>query len=267
MKEKITFSFGKNWQDFLKVLTPERLENAKSSIQDFMGMDDLKGKSVIDIGCGSGIFSYAMSTMNPEKLVSFDVDQFSVECCKHMREKAGNPSNWEIKEGSILDDKFVSSLGTFDLVYSWGVLHHTGKMWDAIRKAAELVNKNGYYYIAIYNKLEGMRGSEFWLRIKKFYNAYPLIGRYILEPSYIGLYFFLNLVRLKNPFKSIKNYKVKRGMNWRRDVTDWIGGYPYEYADVEEIFKFMKLNFPDFQLMNIKTPNGISNNWFLFKRI
>ncbi len=267
VKDKATFSFGKNWYDFLKVVTPERLEHAAVSIKDFMGVDDLKGKTVVDIGCGSGIFSYAMSQMKPERLVSFDVDPFSVKCCEHMREKAGNPPNWEVLEGSVLDGKFVSELGKFDLVYSWGVLHHTGDMWDAIKKSAHLVNKNGYYYIALYNKVEGGRDSEFWLKVKKLYNRHPLVGRYVLEPFYMFVYFLSNLLGFRNPFKNLKNYKSRRGMNWRINVTDWVGGYPYEYATVEEVFQFMKSHFPDFQLVNIKSTNGLGNNWFLFKRV
>lgn len=266
MSDKITFSFGKNWQDFLKGLTKEKTENAELSIKDFMGMNSLFGKTVIDIGCGSGIFSYAMFNMKAEKIVSLDVDPFSVKCCEFMHEKAGKPKNWEIYHGSILDDHFVSKLGKFDVVYSWGVLHHTGKMWEAIKKSAQLVNEKGYFYISIYNKVDGLWGSNFWLKIKKNYNNHPWVGKYILEPGYIFAYFVLNLLEFKNPFKEIRNYKSNRGMSWKRDITDWLGGYPYEAATVEEIFNFIKINFPDFQLINIKTKNNAATNSFLFKR-
>jgi len=266
MKEKITFSFGKNWQDFLKTLTKEKIKNAEISIKDFMGVTEFTDKSVIDIGCGSGIFSYVMFKMNAKKIVSFDVDPFSVKCCEFMHKKAGNPKKWVFHQGSILDDAFISNLGKFDIVYSWGVLHHTGKMWDAIKKSAQLVNKGGYYYIAIYNKGDGMFGPKFWLGIKKFYNAHPFIGKYIFETGYILAFFALNLVKLRNPFKQIRDYKQNRGMSWRRDIADWLGGYPYEYATIEEIFNFMKSNFPDFQLINVKSVNRLSNNWYLFKR-
>lgn len=191
---------------------------------------------------------------------------FSVECCKYLREKANAPANWEIYKGSILDDDFTSQLGEFDIVYSWGVLHHTGKMWEAIRNSAERVNKGGYYYIAIYNKVNGKRGSNFWLKIKKFYNYSPRIVKYFLEALYMAYDLLLTLVSLRNPIAAIKNFKSKRGMNWRTDITDWLGGYPYEFATVEEVFKFMQGHFPDFKLINIKTTNSLGNNWYLFKR-
>jgi len=265
-EEKITFSFGKNWRNFLKTIDEDRVRNAEWSLTEFLGLKDLPGESFLDIGCGSGIFSYAAFNLGASKIVSFDVDIFSVECCKYLHKKAHNPKNWEIYEGSILDNNFTSKLGKFDIVYAWGVLHHTGKMWEAIKNSARLVNKGGYYYVAIYNKVEGRRGSMFWLKIKKLYNSSPRIGRSVLETLYMLNYFVGNLIRLRNPITNIKNYKSKRGMNWRTDVTDWLGGYPYEFAKVEEILKFLKANFPDFNLVNIKKTNGLGSNWYLFRR-
>ncbi len=261
----MTFSFGKNWQKFLKSIDADRIKNAESSLVGFLDLKDLQGKTFLDIGCGSGIFSYAAFRLGAGRIVSFDVDGSSVECCKFLHKKADNPENWEVLEGSILDDNFIFKLGKFDIVYAWGVLHHTGRMWEGIKNSAGLVNKNGYYYISIYNKVEEKKGSIFWLRIKKLYNSLPKTGKYILEWLYISHYFISSLIKLKNPMTHIKNYKSYRGMNWRTDVTDWLGGYPYEFATVEEVFKFIKTNFPGFNLVNIKTTNDIGSNWYLFK--
>ncbi|HAZ28772.1 MAG TPA: class I SAM-dependent methyltransferase [Candidatus Magasanikbacteria bacterium] len=266
MTDKITFSFGKNWEHFLKTLTDEKISIAASSIKNFMGVDHFQDKRVLDIGCGSGIFSYVMFQMRAKEIVSFDVDPFSVKCGEYMKQKAGNPSNWTVCHGSVLDKTFLSPLGTFDLVYSWGVLHHTGNMWQAIENAAHLVNEGGFFYIALYNNIGGVLGSRFWLGVKKFYNKHPFFGKYVIEPGYIVLCFLLNFFRLGTYIKQIMTYKKKRGMSWRRDVTDWLGGYPYEYANVEEVFTFMRSHFPDFQLVNIKSASGLANNWFLFQR-
>jgi 2-polyprenyl-6-hydroxyphenyl methylase/3-demethylubiquinone-9 3-methyltransferase len=263
---KPTFSFGRNWQTFLKSLDEERCKNAQVSLTDFLGTDGLRDKSFVDVGCGSGLFSYAAYRLGAARVVSFDVDPFSVQCCKYVRDKAGSPPNWTVFDGSILDDGFVSRLGVFDIVYSWGVLHHTGSMWEAIKNAARLVNKNGYYYIAIYNRVEGRRGSEFWLRVKKLYNASPPAGKKLLEAAYIGTYFAYNFAKLRNPFPYIRNYKSVRGMKWRTDITDWLGGYPYEFATKEEIVAFMKSEFPAFELVKVQTTDGLGNNWFLFRR-
>lgn len=266
MKEKITFSFGKNWQNFLKTLDEDRIRNAELSLTEFLGLDNLRGKNFLDIGCGSGIFSYAAFKLFAERIVSFDVDPFSVGCCKYLRQKANNPDNWEIHEGSILDNNLFSTLEQFDIVYSWGVLHHTGKMWDAIKNSAKLVKKGGWYYIAIYNKVGGRRGSSLWVKLKKLYNASPAIIKYCMEIICMSKIFASQLIRIKNPITDIKNYKSKRGMNWRSDIIDWLGGYPYEFASVEEIFIFLKKNFPDFNLVNIKTTHTLGCNQYLFQR-
>lgn len=267
LKENKVFSFGKNWQFFLKHLNEDRVKNAEISLADFMDLNSLKDKSFLDIGCGSGLFSYAAYRLGAKSIVSFDADPFSVACCKYLKQKADMPAHWQIFEGSILDKNFISSLGMFDIVYAWGVLHHTGKMWDAISNSASLVNKGGYYYIAIYNKAEGILGSELWLKIKRLYNLSSKPIKYTLITGYIFSYLFFQIIRFKNPIQNIKNYASHRGMDFLVDVFDWLGGYPYEFASIEDILKFIKDNFPEFILIKTKKDGGmLGNNWFLFKR-
>ncbi|MFC1836411.1 class I SAM-dependent methyltransferase [Thermodesulfobacteriota bacterium] len=264
------FSFGKNWQDFLEGFDNERLRVAEDSLTEFLGTEDLKGKRFLDVGCGSGLFSYAAHNLGADTVVSFDVDIFSVECCRYLKKKAGSPEHWEVSEGSILDKGFVSTLGGFDVVYSWGVLHHTGRMWDAIEIAADLVNPGGYYYIALYNRILSRNGSTswihpFWTSVKKLYNAYPWFGKYVMAPPAMLAYLSLVVLRGENPVSHVTHYKSQRGMNWRNDAVDWLGGYPYEYATVEQVFKLIKSKKPQFNLANIKVTSGRGLNWFLFR--
>jgi len=271
MDKEPLFSFGRNWQAFLRNFDEDRVKNAEFSLTDFLNVPDLRGKSFLDIGCGSGLFSYAAFKLGAKRLVSFDVDPFSVECCKYLHGKAGTPSHWEVTEGSILDPGFLEGLGTFDIVYSWGVLHHTGRMWDAIDNSARLVNAGGCYYIALYNKILSRNGSTswihpFWLKIKQTYNRHPGLATYVLEPLAMAAYMSMVVARLENPVTHLKNYKSHRGMSWKTDATDWLGGYPYEFATVEEVFKFVKSTFQEFNLMNIKVTSGRGLNWFLFQR-
>lgn len=250
----------------MRTLNEDRFKNAEQSLTSFLKIDNLRGLSFLDIGAGSGLFSYAAHNLGAREVVSFDADSFSVECCRHLHRKAGNPGNWKIYEGSILDGNFISGLGKFDVVYSWGVLHHTGRMWDAVRNSAELVNKGGYYYIALYRKVAGVMGSGFWLKIKKLYNFSPSAGKWLLEIIYMLAYFAGNFIRLKNPVKKIRNYKSVRGMSWRRDVVDWLGGYPYESATKREVVDFMVSGFPSFKLINaVMASSALANNWYLFK--
>jgi len=267
MVQKITFSFGKNWHKYLKEFyDQDKLNEAIKSLKQFMNIQDFKGKIFLDIGCGTGMFSLAAYKLGAKELISIDIDPYSVKCCNLLRKKENNPSSWKVLEGSILDKNIISQLLKADIVYSWGVLHHTGKMWEAISNTMNLVSPNGLLYIAIYNERQGLMSSKFWLKIKKLYNSVPDAGKLIMEYLFIIYFFTVGIIKMENRFKSIKNYKSKRGMSWRRDITDWLGGYPYEFAKAKKIIEFVKKrNFEILNLKNVK--NGTGNNEFLFEKI
>lgn len=263
---KVTFSFGKNWRNFVhSCLNERRIQKAIESLSDFMGLQTFKGLTFLDIGCGSGLFSLAAYRMGASEIVSFDYDPFSVKCCEYLKEKEGNPANWIITEGSILDADFLENINKADIVYSWGVLHHTGNMWQAIRNAASLVNPGGMFFIAIYNRVGGPFGSKTWLKLKRVYNKSPRIIKLVIEYSFISLIILKMLLTFRNPVSEIKNYKKNRGMNFITDIRDSLGGYPYEYASAGEIFNYCNKEF-GFILKNLNTVNSLSLNEFLFRK-
>jgi 2-polyprenyl-6-hydroxyphenyl methylase/3-demethylubiquinone-9 3-methyltransferase len=187
-----------------------------------------------------------------------------------LKEKEGNSPHWQIKQGSILDNDFVSSLGEYDFVYSWGVLHHTGNMWKAIENASKLVAPKGSFCIAIYNKADawglypdGRFGpSHLWVNEKRLYSRMPSFLQSFIDYSVMSALVVLYLLTLNNPMKKIRSHKQLRGMSWRVDIKDWLGGYPYEFASVDEIFSFVK-NL-GFSLENLKCNSGLMNNEYLF---
>lgn len=266
-----SFSFGKNWQEFLKSIDKDRISIAEESLIEFTQLQDFKNKTFIDVGCGSGLFSLAAHNLHAKRIVSFDIDPFSVQCCEMLRKQTGSPDNWEVFRGSALDEGFLTDLGSFDIVYSWGVLHHTGQMWRAIEHTMKMTKPGGLLYIAIYNKILNRRQEtswvhDFWIKVKKQYNQRPVLGKFVLEPMAMAAYIAIVMARLENPVTHIKNYKSHRGMSWRRDATDWIGGYPYEFATVEEVFKFIRTVDRGFNLTNLKVTSGRGLNWYLFER-
>lgn len=271
MSTQQDFSFGENWRIFLERLDDERIKIAEASLVEFLKLQDLRGTDFLDIGCGSGLFSLAAHNLGAKRVVSFDLDPLCVDCCNQLRNRANSPDNWEVYQGSILDETFLARLGTFDIVYSWGVLHHTGRMWDAIDNAAALVSPGGYYYIALYNKILARNDTTswihpFWTTVKRIHNSYPWLGTYVMEPLAMAAYLAMVIARGENPVSHVRNYQSHRGMSWRTDATDWLGGYPYEYATVEEVFTFVTARHPDFILRNIRVTSGRGLNWYLFAR-
>jgi len=269
----IQYDFGSNWRRYLDgSLSEERVELAKQSLVDFLGTPDLRGRSFVDIGCGSGLFSFAAFLLGAREIVSVDVNPNSIECCATLRKRSGSPEHWRTVLGSALDRDFIASLGTFDVVYSWGVLHHTGSMWNAISNAATAVAPGGVFYLAIYNTVEGNGfhsdgrpgSSRFWEWEKELYVKLPTFAQRILDAGAAAGMIAGYLLRGKNPAREIRDHKT-RGMSWMVDIRDWLGGYPYEHATVDEICAFNDEHF-GFTLENVNGTDSLINNEFLFRR-
>jgi len=261
------FEFGKNWSQFLTMLDEERIARAEHSLQSMLEVKGLAGKTFLDIGSGSGLFSLAARRLGA-KVYSFDFDPLSVKCTSELKRRYfPGDSDWTIVEGSVLDSAFLNPLGTFNIVYSWGVLHHTGAMWQALENASRMVADRGTLFIAIYNDQGG--ASRRWLMVKRLYNRLPQWGKIlVLWPACIrqwGLTIFRDTC-LGNPFRTWLSYKQQRGMSPWRDVVDWVGGYPFEVAKPEEIFDFYRNK--GFILQRIKTcGGGIGCNEFVFQHV
>jgi 2-polyprenyl-6-hydroxyphenyl methylase/3-demethylubiquinone-9 3-methyltransferase len=231
--QKISFSFGRNWNRYVRTVDDAKIAGAVEDIRARLGTG-VRGKRVIDVGCGSGIHSLAFHRLGASRVVSFDADPHSVTATTTLWERENRPSSWEIRPGSILDPRMIASLGQFDVVYSWGVLHHTGAMWQGIENAAKLVAVDGTMWIALY-----VAGPHYErdLAVKRSFNAaadpvkWAIVAREVLRVMY-G-----NALQHKNPLAW--NRQKERGMSVYYDIWDWLGGLPYEVASREEVDEFL----------------------------
>lgn len=243
--DKQRFAFGANWSRFLTVLDDRRINEAEASLRKMLNVETLSGKRFLDIGSGSGMFSLAARRLGAQ-VHSFDYDLHSVACTTELRRRYFPDSlNWNVEQGSALDAGYLAKLGHYDVVYSWGVLHHTGAMWLGIENAIDRVAEGGQLFIAIYND-QGLKSHIWWL-IKYIYNKLPNPLNVVYAYSLGLITNVLNILKytLKlKPMIAIRpllDYKKKRGMSIMHDLIDWMGGFPFEFARYDLLQEYMQV--------------------------
>jgi 2-polyprenyl-6-hydroxyphenyl methylase/3-demethylubiquinone-9 3-methyltransferase len=254
---KLRFEFGKNWKNYLKVLNKTKINDAQISLKKKLDLETLNDKTFLDVGSGSGLFSLAVKNLGA-KVVAFDFDHNSVFCTNELKKNYYKDSNnFKVFQGSILDKKFIITLGKFDIVYSWGVLHHTGNMRKALENILLPMKKNALLYISIYNHQPF--ATKYWSFVKRTYNQYCFS-----RPFWLFLHFFYPTLP-SILLRFFQKRKKERGMTVFYDLIDWLGGYPFEVATPQQIFNFFKTRI--FTLINLKTVGGSHGcNEFVFKK-
>ncbi|MEY2423065.1 MAG: hypothetical protein QOI95_3132 [Acidimicrobiaceae bacterium] len=266
--EDLRFGFGRNWSRFLSQVDADRIEAAERSLLSMLHRSTLDGTSFLDVGSGSGLFSLAARRLGA-RVHSFDYDPESVACTSELRRRfRPDDDGWTVEHGSALDREYLEGLAHYDVVYSWGVLHHTGAMWDAIDLVAERVADHGSLFIAIYN--DQGSGSARWTAIKRRYNASGRVARGALLGG-VGAYFAVKFVwkrsvgRVRRSATDGAAQTQRRGMSYATDLVDWVGGYPFEVAKPDEIVAFLaRRGFTLRSLITCGRKNGC--NEFVFDR-
>lgn len=221
------YTFGENWARFLELLDETRIAAAVASLRELLGVQDLAGRRFLDIGSGSGLFSLAARRLGA-RVYSFDYDPSSVGCTAELRRRfAPDDGQWTVARGSVLDPAFMAGVPSADIVYSWGVLHHTGQMHEAIRQAALKVEPGGLFALALYRKTWF---CGLWKIEKRLFSRGGPRVQAGLRGAWIAKSRLAHRLRGQSFEDMVRHYAQtsRRGMDYHRDVDDWLGGYPYE---------------------------------------
>ncbi len=196
------FDFGSNWEDFSKRhIDRRRLEAACESLRSLLAKENIEGKSFLDVGCGSGLFSIAAHQLGATKVVGIDVNPRCIEISQSNRDLLAPGSPIEFYIASALEPEKLQRFGNFDLVYAWGSLHHTGSMWDAVRNVSKCVAPEGTMILAIYNK---HITSPVWKAVKWIYNQVPGLVQQVDDLDIRG-----NYLRCEIPHHSKQSVKER----------------------------------------------------------
>lgn len=221
------FAFGENWERYVLVADDEALRGAEDGLRRFLHDDAFAGRVFIDAGCGSGLHSLAALRLGCARAVAFDADPRSVEAARRLRAKLAVSGEWSVRLADLLEPPPLRG----DIVYCWGVVHHTGRMWDAIAAAAAMVAPDGRLLLAVYNHAPT---SAFWWRVKKLYVERPLF-----RPGLIALHSLLIVAAAAARGRRVARRR-ERGMRFGTDLVDWLGGFPYEYACFDDVARFVE---------------------------
>lgn len=227
------FEFGENWRSYAATIDQKRIDAAIAGVRKLFP-DGLQGRSFLDIGCGSGLHSLAALSLGAAAVIAIDIDENSVAATTQTLSRFAPGANWNTSVLSIFDAA-PKTLGQFDVVYSWGVLHHTGSMWTAIENAAAFVKDGGEFAIAIYN---ATLMDPFWIAEKRIYSSLPRSGQWLIQQAFVAAWLVGKAIRGIPPARFLRDYYHSRGMNFSHDAHDWLGGYPYETASAAQLRSF-----------------------------
>lgn len=249
---RMRFNFGKNWQSYARTaLNAQQIEAARTDFARLFAQVPLAGTQFLDIGFGQGL-SICLAAEAGAHCRGIDIDSDNLEAARLTQTHFTLAHPPALSIGSILDPGCVAELGQgggFDVVHSWGVLHHTGNMALALQHAAQLTKPQGHLVLAIYRS---HWSSPLWHAIKWLYNVSPaFLRRGLIAINYWVIYVAKWLVTRQDPRKK------ERGMDFYHDVVDWVGGYPYEHASEAGLTEHMaSLGFERVDFIPAKVPTG-----------
>lgn len=237
-----------HWTDY-----PLELKGVLKHLEELFP-EGVKGKRVLDGGSGSGMVSVAFALMGAD-VTGVDITPKCVENGYKRAEHYGVKCKF-INESLVTLDL---SNEHFDIIYSWGVLHHTEDARQSFFSLARHLREGGEIIVAVYLKT---KISWFWNFARIFYQNAPTVFKTIFLN--IGSV-FLNIVDLFRKIIFNKERYMMRGTNNKEILNDWFGVPHRTFHSYNEVFKWFDENGLDCKLINPATGRFKSTSNFVVR--
>ena len=220
-KEKVGKFYDVVWTEYI----PE-YEASEKHWNLFYSQDEAKGKSVLDAGCGTGIFSIIFANHGAKHVIGIDISEGSLQTARHLKEKFGL-NNAEFQKQDMLALPFPDS--SFDIVWAWGTVHHTTDPFRAIGELIRVLKPSGSILLAVYKRtkltfLHEIIRKTLLRTPKKTWKALAKILVLFLAPV---IFFFK------------KREKSRKGEKLEELIVDWYFVPIRHYYKPEEISTFL----------------------------
>lgn len=143
-KEKVGKFYDVVWTEYL----PE-YNASEAHWNIFYSPQDVRGKSVLDAGCGTGIFSTIFARNGAAKVLGIDISEGSLETAKALKAKF-HLENTDFKKQDMLALPFEDE--SFDIVWAWGTVHHTTDPFRAMCELTRVLKTGGSILLAVYTR-------------------------------------------------------------------------------------------------------------------
>ena len=143
-EEKVGLFYDVVWTEYI----PE-YEATEKHWSLFYGADEVRGKTVLDAGCGTGIFSIIFANKGSAKVTGIDISEGSLSTARKLKEKF-HLDNTEFRKEDMLRLPFDDEC--FDIVWAWGTVHHTTAPYRAITELMRVLKGGGSILLAVYTR-------------------------------------------------------------------------------------------------------------------
>lgn len=208
--------------------------------------DDVKDKTVLDVGAGFGRMAHVMNTMGARHIFSFDICRSGMDTALN---DLADKENITFLQADIEQMPFRKE--SFDMVISWGVFHHTPNTEASFRKAARLVKPGGTFLVHLYETSDRRR-IKYTNMLRAVIQKFPLRAQYFICRKFLTIYDWSVFDRktLRGKIMLFLHKRIMFGNNPIGVFDCYSPRFNHTHSDEEVISWFRSEGFDNVQIVN-----------------